>query len=117
MFFFKQKTAYEMRISDWSSDVCSSDLSAASPPPFEEPAVDQRDAWPEARQAMATGRVADALRRAPDRTPMVNAADALAEPQGSVLLMTTSASEVTRVFRAVRFSSAETGRASRRQRV
>src|SRR3546814_2937242 len=29
-FFFKQKTAYEMRISDWSSDVCSSDL------PFEQ---------------------------------------------------------------------------------
>src|SRR3546814_7198428 len=29
-FFFKQKTAYEMRISDWSSDVCSSDLN--SPP-------------------------------------------------------------------------------------
>src|SRR3546814_4217268 len=28
-FFFKQKTAYELRISDWSSDVCSSDL----PPP------------------------------------------------------------------------------------
>src|SRR3546814_10627331 len=31
-FFFKQKTAYEMRISDWSSDVCSSDL----PPCFGE---------------------------------------------------------------------------------
>src|SRR3546814_6900233 len=29
VFFFKQKTAYEMRISDWSSDVCSSDLSVA----------------------------------------------------------------------------------------
>src|SRR3546814_2296634 len=29
-FFFKQKTAYEMRISDWSSDVCSSDLSLNS---------------------------------------------------------------------------------------
>src|SRR3546814_1846490 len=29
IFFFKQKTAYEMRISDWSSDVCSSDLSFA----------------------------------------------------------------------------------------
>src|SRR3546814_2885849 len=28
-FFFKQKTAYEMRISDWSSDVCSSDLAMA----------------------------------------------------------------------------------------
>src|SRR3546814_6362931 len=31
MFFFKQKTAYEMRISDWSSDVCSSDLSLGAP--------------------------------------------------------------------------------------
>src|SRR3546814_4140971 len=30
-FFFKQKTAYEMRISDWSSDVCSSDLAEAEP--------------------------------------------------------------------------------------
>src|SRR3546814_2518914 len=29
IFFFKQKTAYEMRISDWSSDVCSSDLVVA----------------------------------------------------------------------------------------
>src|SRR3546814_5408582 len=29
-FFFKQKTAYEMRISDWSSDVCSSDLRRGS---------------------------------------------------------------------------------------
>src|SRR3546814_5793879 len=28
VFFFKQKTAYEMRISDWSSDVCSSDLAS-----------------------------------------------------------------------------------------
>src|SRR3546814_936408 len=32
IFFFKQKTAYEMRISDWSSDVCSSDLLLASLP-------------------------------------------------------------------------------------
>src|SRR3546814_7388521 len=31
-FFFKQKTAYEMRISDWSSDVCSSDLGVTSAP-------------------------------------------------------------------------------------
>src|SRR3546814_13775122 len=30
-FFFKQKTAYEMRISDWSSDVCSSDLRPLDP--------------------------------------------------------------------------------------
>src|SRR3546814_16740599 len=32
VFFFKQKTAYEMRISDWSSDVCSSDLEYANGP-------------------------------------------------------------------------------------
>src|SRR3546814_1123208 len=32
IFFFKQKTAYEMRISDWSSDVCSSDLCGTWPP-------------------------------------------------------------------------------------
>src|SRR3546814_7274642 len=31
VFFFKQKTAYEMRISDWSSDVCSSDLRSSIP--------------------------------------------------------------------------------------
>src|SRR3546814_11218095 len=31
VFFFKQKTAYEMRISDWSSDVCSSDLGWSVP--------------------------------------------------------------------------------------
>src|SRR3546814_4830056 len=33
-FFFKQKTAYEMRISDWSSDVCSSDLSTLTKAPI-----------------------------------------------------------------------------------
>src|SRR3546814_4030999 len=32
LFFFKQKTAYEMRISDWSSDVCSSDLLSRAQP-------------------------------------------------------------------------------------
>src|SRR3546814_9421642 len=31
VFFFKQKTAYDMRISDWSSDVCSSDLYTTAP--------------------------------------------------------------------------------------
>src|SRR3546814_12865890 len=39
VFFFKQKTAYEMRISDWSSDVCSSDLSETgrTEPPVDQP--------------------------------------------------------------------------------
>src|SRR3546814_6704653 len=35
-FFFKQKTAYEMRISDWSSDVCSSDLQRSLLPHVDE---------------------------------------------------------------------------------
>src|SRR3546814_3304931 len=47
-FFFKQKTAYELRISDWSSDVCSSDLSGISYPaycvgPPVKPRVHRRD--------------------------------------------------------------------------
>src|SRR3546814_17708675 len=37
--FFKQKTAYEMRISDWSADVCSSDLVAPASPELAEPAA------------------------------------------------------------------------------
>src|SRR3546814_8393123 len=37
-FFFKQKTAYEMRISDWSSDVCSSDLEAVGEAAHRQPA-------------------------------------------------------------------------------
>src|SRR3546814_3841233 len=36
-FCFKQKTAYEMRMSDWSSDVCSSDLAVCPPPLTEKP--------------------------------------------------------------------------------
>src|SRR3546814_11517704 len=44
-FFFKQKTAYEMRISDWSSDVCSSDLGSVALP--------QPDGTAEATEATA----------------------------------------------------------------
>src|SRR3546814_6073193 len=42
-FFFKQKTAYEMRISDWSSDVCSSDLMVGK---RQDPATGQGDGNP-----------------------------------------------------------------------
>src|SRR3546814_2555225 len=60
-FFFKQKTAYEMRISDWSSDVCSSDLSAAPraatprliPAPSRSSATGSR-ASPKARRAVTS---------------------------------------------------------------
>src|SRR3546814_11415504 len=46
-FFFKQKTAYEMRISDWSSDVCSSDLrgdAIEQPPTQLDQVIEQRRA-------------------------------------------------------------------------
>src|SRR3546814_9688788 len=55
-FFFKQKTAYEMRISDWSSDVCSSDLGFAIPNLNTELAQEWTDyyaAHPESVQRMA----------------------------------------------------------------
>src|SRR3546814_9722602 len=41
LFFFKQKTAYELRISDWSSDVCSSDLLVAMLELVERGGIDQ----------------------------------------------------------------------------
>src|SRR3546814_8677498 len=56
-FFFKQKTAYEMRISDWSSDVCSSDLAD-----WRSPAVTDADLWALKRR-MRGNLVADARRR------------------------------------------------------
>src|SRR3546814_2542596 len=46
VFFFKQKTAYEMRISDWSSDVCSSDLVAERRKSRSVAALDAVDAGP-----------------------------------------------------------------------
>src|SRR3546814_4708077 len=49
-FFFKQKTAYEMRISDWSSDVCSSDLADDRP-------EDRAHAPDRHRRAVAFGRI------------------------------------------------------------
>src|SRR3546814_16448510 len=54
-FFFKQKTAYEMRISDWSSDVCSSDLVVAPA----ELVVDAQDGFQVAQQMLLGQEVAD----------------------------------------------------------
>src|SRR3546814_16783073 len=55
-FFFKQKTAYEMRISDWSSDVCSSDLIGFQPDDIEPPS-DER-AQPREQPMLEIGREA-----------------------------------------------------------
>src|SRR3546814_2075671 len=57
--FFKQKTAYEMRISDWSSDVCSSDLLHMAADEFQM-IVAHQDAGQQARFAEHLETVADA---------------------------------------------------------
>src|SRR3546814_16873282 len=75
-FFFKQKTAYEMRISDWSSDVCSSDLPTLVA------------AVPEIAALVAEGRVT-VLRS--DSTPSRSVLNALAAmEQPGPLLVTTA---------------------------
>src|SRR3546814_8448208 len=61
-FFFKQKTAYEMRISDWSSDVCSSDLrivgyAQLQPGHGDHPAMAELAVDPEARGRGIGGRL------------------------------------------------------------
>src|SRR3546814_3059474 len=81
-FFFKQKTAYEMRISDWSSDVCSSDLSisrSAVEQPFQnqpfiewgcfEEAVESKSSPESSPGKMAAQRLLEAL----DALPMLQA--------------------------------------------
>src|SRR3546814_8332328 len=63
-FFFKQKTAYEMRISDWSSDVCSSDLHR----PATHPARGSERRWPQCpRYRGATDRLGSRTARSEER--------------------------------------------------
>src|SRR3546814_3975159 len=74
-FFFKQKTAYEMRISDWSSDVCSSDLRQfpeAGIDPIDRfmPAEDARDGGGARRNGVIGGAIEHHRRTAPDRPPV-----------------------------------------------
>src|SRR3546814_1866609 len=61
-FFFKQKTAYEMRISDWSSDVCSSDLNRSN-----DGYLMPRPLWILCLFALATTSTASAIELRPHR--------------------------------------------------
>src|SRR3546814_7614016 len=59
-FFFKQKTAYEMRISDWSSDVCSSDLIGGVLEPLQAgPTIIEDDCFIGARSEVVEGVVVE----------------------------------------------------------
>src|SRR3546814_890531 len=59
-FFFKPKTAYEMRISDWSSDVCSSDLPGVRQDPAGQPGGDRREQAPRCGAGDGQGDAGDA---------------------------------------------------------
>src|SRR3546814_5815838 len=77
IFFFKQKTAYEMRISDWSSDVCSSDL---------------RDRRPDRRGARFHGGVRDRSRH----RAAAQGHQLLHQPRGSAAAVRTGADAADR---------------------
>src|SRR3546814_17901126 len=70
VFFFKQKTAYEMRISDWSSDVCSSDL----PPPLP---ASVPPTWTSRRLSLSTTRSGVPIDPEPSAKPANDALPAL----------------------------------------
>src|SRR3546814_2633476 len=83
-FFFKQKTAYEMRISDWSSDVCSSDLVANAK--RQQPTRDRPCCIGECDWKMTPQRLRPALIGVRDvrRPPAFTAKDARGQCQRSV---------------------------------
>src|SRR3546814_11487428 len=76
-FFFKQKTAYEMRISDWSSDVCSSDLHRKSRPmpkaaaPGSRPSIPAPTASAQRRQTHPVTRSLLPWPHPPNREPLI----------------------------------------------
>src|SRR3546814_5659488 len=72
-FFFKQKTAYEMRISDWSSDVCSSDLAARLPSAAAFHSLDEEPRNPTGGKQMS-GKTRDFSLSMPERRAFFSAA-------------------------------------------
>lgn len=70
------------------------------------PADDRLQAWPEARTALASRRVATELRRAPEGTPYISAAVPIAGASEGVLLLTVNARDIRRVVRSERFTLA-----------
>jgi two-component system sensor histidine kinase ChvG len=71
-----------------------------SPPDFIEPAVDHLQAWPEAREALSSGRSAATVRNAPDLTPVLSAATPTSA--GEVVLVTANDLNFTRIVRQER---------------
>src|SRR3546814_10982104 len=85
LYFFKQKTAYELRICDWSSDVCSSDLPRAAGPIEDRPLLSPscRSAGADRRLDRHDGRTGFGRKGRRDRDLRGFAGKAASRPQGS----------------------------------
>lgn len=81
-------------------------VGASQPPPLDVTAEDKVSSWPEATQALATGRTVTELRRAPEGTAFVSAAAPISGERGEVLLQTVNAREIRRVVRSERLALA-----------
>ena len=73
-------------------------------PLFEPPAQDVLEAWPEAQRALAAGATVTEIRRAPEGTPYISAARAIAGEADGVLLLTLNARDIRQIVRAERLS-------------
>ena len=79
-------------------------VGARRPPLFVPPRENRLEAWPEAVEAMGSGRTATRLRRAPDGTPFISAAAPTQLQEGSVLLLTANERDIRRVVRSERLT-------------
>ena len=78
-------------------------VGAPAYPEFEEPAVDDARAWPEVREALASGDATNRFRYAPERTPLLSAARIVDLETPQAMLMTLNARDITRTVREERF--------------
>jgi two-component system, OmpR family, sensor histidine kinase ChvG len=104
-------TLRDPSIQPWYRDVAlwldnGFDTIVGTPPPpeFVPPVQDVLSAWPEAQQTLRTGAPAPMLRRAPDGTPYIAAAQRIEGADRQVLLLTVNARDIRRVVRAERYS-------------
>lgn len=97
---YPSQESWERHVARFMDKVVDHIVFAEPTPPFQEPAVDRADAWPELIAAQRTGQDQAMNRFAPDRTPMISAAVRMKD--GSALLSTKNARDITRTVRAER---------------
>ena len=107
---------YEMRdprsepwyrdVARWLDNGFDAIVGARRPPLYTLPATDRLADWPEAAEALASGRPETRLRRAPEGTPFISAAMRLTGEEHRVLLLTVNARQIRHVVRGERFTLA-----------